>query len=300
MRHPRSDEVLVRSRFGAVSRGTEALVFAGRVPASEGERMRAPFQGGSFAFPLKYGYAVVGEVAAGPPPLLGRTVFCLHPHQDRFVVPADAVHLVPDGVPASRAVLAANMETALNIVWDAGILPGDRVAVVGGGTVGLLAAWLASGVPGTDTVLVDIDPARRAVTERLGLAFALPGAADGERDCCLHVSGSPDGLASAIELAGFEARVVEASWYGTDLVPLALGAAFHARRLTIVSSQVGHVPAGRRARWTPSRRMASALALLADPRLDALVLGETAFVDLPGAYAGILASPATLCHRIVY
>ncbi len=262
--------------------------------------MRAPFQGGSFAFPLKYGYAVVGEVAAGPPPLLGRTVFCLHPHQDRFVVPADAVHLVPDGVPASRAVLAANMETALNIVWDAGILPGDRVAVVGGGTVGLLAAWLASGVPGTDTVLVDIDPARRAVTERLGLAFALPGAADGERDCCLHVSGSPDGLASAIELAGFEARVVEASWYGTDLVPLALGAAFHARRLTIVSSQVGHVPAGRRARWTPSRRMASALALLADPRLDALVLGETAFVDLPGAYAGILASPATLCHRIVY
>ncbi|MBS7456251.1 zinc-dependent alcohol dehydrogenase [Coralloluteibacterium stylophorae] len=297
---PRQDEVEVRARFGAISRGTEALVLAGRVPESEHARMRAPFQEGDFPFPVKYGYACVGEVEAGPGALRGRTVFCLHPHQDRFVVPAERVAVVPEAVPAARAVLAANMETALNVVWDAGIGPGDRVAVVGAGVVGALVARLVTRMPGTDCSLVDIAPERAGLARALGAGFADPAHAPRDCDVVVHASASEAGLATAIDCAGFEARVVEASWYGDGRVAVPLGGAFHSRRLRIVGSQVGHVPTARRARWPYGRRMAAALRLLDDPCLDALVSGESAFAGLADAYPRVLADPATLCHRVVY
>jgi hypothetical protein len=293
-------DVIVSARFGAISRGTESLVAAGKVPAGEAERMRAPFQEGEFSFPVKYGYAVAGVVEEGPEGWAGRAVFCLHPHQSRFSVPVGALRAVPENVPLGRAVLAANMETALNIVWDAGIQPGDRVAVVGAGVVGLLAAFLAASIPGTDTVVIDIDPQRAATAALLGIQFAAPAQAPSDCDVVVHASGSPEGLSVALAAAGFEARLVEASWYGDRHVAAPLGQAFHSQRLTLVSSQVGHVPASRRARWSRERRLDLALALLADPRLDALLSAETAFLDLPRAYLDILRDPATLCHRIRY
>ncbi|BDA86451.1 dehydrogenase [Aureimonas sp. SA4125] len=262
--------------------------------------MRAPFQDGDFPFPVKYGYAVAGVVEAGPAEWTGRKVFCLHPHQSVFTVPVEALRPVPDGVPLERAVLGANMETALNIVWDAGIQPGDRVAVIGAGVVGLLAAHIAASIPGTETIVIDIDPRRAATASSLGLSFASPEQAPKDCDVVIHASGSPDGLAVALAAAGFEARLVEASWYGDRQVAVPLGQAFHSQRLTLVSSQVGHVPATRRARWSRSRRLDLALSLLADARLDALLPAETAFLDLPGVYADILRNPATLCHRIRY
>lgn len=293
-------QVRVRTRYSGISRGTEALVLAGAVPASEATRMRAPFQDGEFPFPVKYGYACVGEVEAGPPALRGRSVFCLHPHQDRFVVHAARVALLPASVPAPRAVLAANAETALNVVWDAGIAPGDRVAVIGAGVVGLLVARLAARIVGTEVTVVDIAPARATVAAALGLAFAVPAQAPHDCDVVVHVSASAAGLATALECAGMEARVVEASWYGAREVPVALGGAFHSRRLQLVSSQVGQLPPARRARWSHARRMDSALALLADPCLDALVASASAFAQLPGDYPRVLADPATLCHRVDY
>jgi threonine dehydrogenase-like Zn-dependent dehydrogenase len=263
--------------------------------------MRAPFQAGDFPGPLKYGYASVGRVESGPAELAGRTVFCLFPHQTSYVVPATAAHLVPDDVPAARAVLAANMETALNGVWDARVLPGDHVTVVGGGTVGCLVAWLAGRIPGCDVQLVDIAPDREAVARQLGVRFALPLAATPGRDVVIHASGAPSGLDTALSLAGFEATVVELSWYGDRPVTAALGKAFHAQRLTLKSSQVGQVPAERRARWTYPRRMAAALALLADPALDALISSECAFDDLPGLMPSLTsATSRTLCHRVRY
>ncbi|GGD41663.1 dehydrogenase [Aureimonas glaciei] len=292
--------MIVSARFGAISRGTESLVATGKVPPGEAARMRAPFQEGDFPFPVKYGYAVAGIVEEGPDGWAGRAVFCLHPHQSRFTVPVEALRPVPGGVPLGRAVLAANMETALNIVWDAGIQPGDRVAVVGAGVVGLLTAFLAASIPGTETVVIDIDPQRAATAALLGLSFAMPEQAPVDCDVVVHASGSPDGLSVALAAAGFEARLVEASWYGDRLVSAPLGQAFHSQRLTLVSSQVGHVPASRRARWSRTRRLDLALALLADPRLDALLPAETAFLDLPRVYADILRDPATLCHRIRY
>ena len=294
-------DVVVRALFSGVSRGTESLVFHGGVPPEEYQRMRAPFQAGDFPGPLKYGYASVGRVESGPAELAGRTVFCLFPHQTSYVVPATAAHLVPDDVPAARAVLAANMETALNGVWDAQVLPGDRVTVVGGGTVGCLVAWLAGRIPGCDVQLVDIAPDRQAVARQLGVTFALPLAATPGRDVVIHASGAPSGLDTALSLAGFEATVVELSWYGNRPVTAALGKAFHAQRLTLKSSQVGHVPAERRARWTYTRRMAAALALLADPVLDALVTGECAFDELPGVMPSLTsATSRALCHRVRY
>ena len=294
-------DVVVRALFSGVSRGTESLVFHGGVPPEEYQRMRAPFQAGDFPGPVKYGYASVGRVDAGPAALAGRIVFCLFPHQTSYIVPATAVQLVPDGVPAARAVLAANMETALNGVWDARVLPGDHVTVVGGGTVGCLVAWLAGKIPGCDVQLVDIAADRAGIAQHLGVRFAQPADAAGARDIVIHASGAPAGLDTALALAGFEATIVELSWYGDRAVTAALGKAFHAQRLTLKSSQVGHVPADRRARWTYTRRLATALALLADPVLDALITSEAAFDELPGLMPSLTsATSRALCHRVRY
>lgn len=295
-------QVQVRTLHSAISRGTETLVFRGEVPASEHQRMRAPFQVGDFPGPLKYGYSNVGVVEQGPADLVGRHVFCLYPHQSRYVVPADAVVPLPAAVPAGRAVLAAQLETAVNALWDAAPCVGDRVVVVGAGCVGLLVAWLASRVPGCTVQVVDTQPGRRAVAEQLGAGFSTPDEALGDADLVVHASGQSAGLATALRLAGFEATVLELSWYGTRAVQLPLGEAFHARRLTLKSSQVGHVATARRSRWSHRRRLELAISLLRDPALDALVTDAAALSDLPVVLARLAASSGdgTLCQRIDY
>ena len=294
-------EVLVRALYSGISRGTEALIFRGGVPPSQRAAMRAPFQDGEFPGPLKYGYSSVGVVEEGPDRLRGRTVFCLYPHQDRYCVPAEAVHLVPAAVPSSRAVLAANMETAVNVVWDARPGPGDEIVVFGGGVVGLLTASLCRDLPGARVTLVDPNRSRAAVADTLGLAYRPEPPDSATADLVIHASGHPDGLRAALAAAGPEATVVEASWYGASPVPLPLGEAFHSRRLTIRSSQVGHVPPYRARRWTRGRRLELALSLLADPRLDVLLTGESGFDELPSVLAALAREPGdTLCHRIRY
>lgn len=295
---PAADEVMVRALFSGISRGTEALVFNGKVPASEQRTMRGPHMGGEFPFPVKYGYAAVGRVVSGPDRLRDETVFCLHPHQDLFTLPAGDVVVLPESLPPGRAVLAANMETALTIVWDAGIMPGDRVAVFGAGAVGSMAAFLSSRIAGTETLLIDRNPARRRLALELDIAFA--DRASGDFDVLINATGSAEALAESIAHAGREACIVEASWHGDEAATLALGGAFHFRRLSIVSSQVGSIPPARRARWDSPRRLAKALELLRDDRLEALISGETAFVDLADDYPSILAGTNTLCHRIRY
>ena len=298
---PGPGEVAVRTLYSGISRGTEALVFEGRVPESEWQRMRAPFQEGDFPGPVKYGYINVGVVEVGEPSLLGREVFCLYPHQDRYVVPADAVTPLPEGLPAARAVLAANMETAINAVWDAAPGVGDRIAVVGAGVVGALAAWMSAAMPGTRVELVDVMPGRSALAEALGLDFSLPDSARRENDLVIHASGQAEGLRLALSLAGFQAKVVEMSWFGSAEVALPLGEAFHSRRLTLQASQVGHLPPERATRWDYRRRLALALDLLRDPRLDALISGESDFHELPALMPRLAAGGGdVLCHRLRY
>jgi len=294
-------EALVRTLFSGVSRGTEALVFLGRVPSSEYPRMRAPFQAGEFPAPVKYGYCNAGVVEQGPAELRGRNVFCLFPHQTRYVVPVSALHVLPDAVPPARAVLAANLETAVNALWDARLSIGDRIAIIGAGTVGCLVAWLAARIVGVEVELVDIDARKAAAAAALGVAFRSPGAAARDVDVAIHTSGSGAGLATALDLAGFEATVIELSWYGDDTPAVPLGGAFHSRRLTLKSSQVGAVAAAQRARWSHTRRMDFVLKLLAHAELDTLISGESRFDELPAVLARLATSPGyTLCHRIVY
>ncbi|AOY87488.1 dehydrogenase [Marinobacter salinus] len=294
------DAVTVETLFSGVSRGTESLVFQGQVPESEYGRMRAPFQQGSFPFPVKYGYANVGRVVAGPAHFQGNAVFCLFPHQARYRVPAEAVACLPEGLPPARAVLAANMETAINGLWDGGPGIGDRIAVVGLGVVGLLVAWLANRIPGTRVTAVDINPDRRAVAERLGLTFASTVEQD-DHDLVFHASGHASGLNTALELAGPESVIVEMSWYGEAVVEVPLGKAFHSRRLTIRSSQVGQISPLRQPRWNYQKRMELALDLLRDDTLDALISGKTRFGEMPETMSKILTDGShTLCHRIVY
>jgi threonine dehydrogenase-like Zn-dependent dehydrogenase len=290
LRAPADGEALVRTLWSGLSRGTERLVLTGQV--SDPARMRAPMQEGEFPYPVKYGYCAVGRVEAGPPALLGRTVFALHPHQEAFVAPAEALAPVPEAVPPRRAVLAANLETALNAVWDSGVGPGDRVAVVGAGPVGLLVAFLVAGVPGTEVTVVDVALARRPLAEAFGARFRRP--LDGPEDCdaVFHASATAAGLACALACAGDGATVTELSWYGAAPVAAPLGLDFHSRRLRLVSSQVGGLPPARLPRWTPRRRLLKALDLLADPRLDALVTAEVAFAELPDALPALLAPGA--------
>jgi NADPH:quinone reductase-like Zn-dependent oxidoreductase len=301
LREPEEGEVLVRTLYSGISRGTEALVFKGAVPPSEFQRMRAPFQDGEFPAPVKYGYINVGRVERGPSSLEGRIVFCLYPHQTLYVVPAEAVYPLPDDVPPQRAVLAASLETAVNGLWDAAPRVGDRIVVIGAGAVGCLTTWLAARVPGCAVQLIDIDSDKARVAAALGVHFAAPARATPDADIVIHASATADGLALALQLAGFEGKIIELSWFGTFRPEVALGEAFHSRRLRLQASQVGAVAPAQRARWTVRRRMELVLRLLADPVLDAVITGESRFEELPEIMKRLATEPGgTLCHRIVY
>lgn len=290
---PRPGEARVATQFSAISRGTERLVANGEVPESEWARMRAPFQTGAFPYPVKYGYSATGVVTAGSDKLLGKTVFCLHPHQDHFQVAEDMLAVVPDDIPARRATLAANMETALNAHWDAGTLPGDRVAIVGAGVVGLLTGYLARRIAGTEVVVTDIDAGRADLARALGLTFAMPGDLPKDNRIVFHTSATGAGLETAIDAAAFEGRVIELSWYGLRPATVRLGGAFHSRRLQIISSQVGHVAPAQRSTISHRQRLQKAIALLDDPRLDALVSEDIAFDDAPARLTQIFNAAAS-------
>jgi threonine dehydrogenase-like Zn-dependent dehydrogenase len=298
---PGPDDVLVRTVRSGISRGTETLVFRGGVPASQYTAMRAPFQEGDFPGPVKYGYLSVGVVEQGPPELHGRLVFCLHPHQTGYVVPARSVVAVPDAVPIDRAVLAGTVETAVNALWDAAPLVGDRVTVVGAGMVGCCVARLLARIPGARVTLVDVDDGRANVAAALGVDFAVPADAADGRDLVVHTSATSAGLQQSLDLLAPEGTVIDLSWYGDAEVTLSLGESFHSRRLGIRASQVGVVAPARRGTWTTTDRLALALDLLADPAFDVLLTGVSRFEDLPDvmrrlAYGDL---PA-LCHLITY
>ena len=298
---PGPDEVVVRTLRSGVSRGTEALVFDGRVPTSQYERMRAPFQDGAFPGPVKYGYLNVGVVEDGPARLLGRTVFCLYPHQTAYVVPASAVTVVPREVPVARAALTGIVETAVNALWDAAPLIGDRVTVVGAGVVGCCVARLLARYPGVTVTLVDVDPLRAGVAAKLGVDFSLCEDASGGRDLVVHTSSTSAGLQLSLELLAPEGTVIELSWYGDDVTTLSLGGVFHSGRLTLRASQVGTVSPARSARRTSADRLALALELLRDPAFDALLTGESPFEELPLVMPRLASGelPA-LCHTLTY
>lgn len=290
---PGPTEHRLRMLASGVSRGTEALVFAGRVPSSQYQAMRAPLMAGDFPFPVKYGYCAVARDAHG------QRVFILHPHQDHFNAPAAMCIPIPSTIPTPRAVLAANMETALNLLWDATPLPGERMLVVGAGVLGLLTAAVLARIPAARVTVVDVDSTRATIAHAFGCTFATPDAAPSEQELIVHCSASESGLHLCLASAAFEARIIEASWYGDAAPVIPLGEAFHARRLRLIASQVGAIASPLRGRRTHAERLAIALSLLDDARFDALLQGPTSFEDLPAAMPSIL-RPGGLCHVITY
>ena len=300
-RTPASGEALVRTICTGISHGTEMLVHAGHVPPEVAESMRAPFQVGSWPGPVKYGYLSVGVVEQGPTSLKGSRVFCLHPHQDRYVVPASALTPVPDDVPSDRAVLAGTVETGINALWEAGPRIGDRVAVVGAGMVGGVLAALLREFPVDRLELVDVNPARSSLAAGLGVELVHPDDAAGDNDLVFHCSSTETGLARSLQLLGDEAELIELSWYGTTQPRVPLGGAFHARRLAIRASQVGAVAAARRPRRTTRDRLALALRMLKDPVFDVFITGHAPFAALPQTMESIFSNGTeTLCQVIDY
>ena len=298
---PAPGDVLVQALYSGISRGTETLVFRGGVPPDQYATMRAPFQDGDFPGPVKYGYLNVGVVEIGPPELIDRTVFCLYPHQNVYVVPAGAVVVVPDDVPPERAVLAGTVETAVNALWDAAPLLGDRISVVGAGMVGCCVARLLGRFPGVQVTMVDSDGRRKDVADALGVDFALPADAAGGRDLVIHTSATATGLQRSLELLRPEGTVIELSWYGDTEIGLSLGGAFHSGRLGIRASQVGTVSPARSGARTSADRLTLALDLLRDPAFDTLITGMSRFDELPDVMARLAAgSLPALCHVISY
>jgi 2-desacetyl-2-hydroxyethyl bacteriochlorophyllide A dehydrogenase len=298
---PGPSDVLVRTLHSAVSRGTESIVFGGRVPANQRSQMRAPFQDGEFPGPVKYGYLNVGVVDQGPAPLAGRTVFCLYPHQTAFVVPAEAVTVVPEDLPPRRAVLAGTVETAVNALWDAAPLIGDRIVVIGAGMVGCCIARLLARFPAADVTLVDVNADRATVASALEVAFAAPGDAPRDVDLVVHATGTSAGLQIALELLRPEGTVLDVSWYGDAPVSVRLGEAYHSRRLTMRSSQVGVVSPARSSSRTTADRMSLALELLRDDAFDCLLAGPTPFDELPRLMTELAADVVPgVCQTISY
>ncbi|MDB5379261.1 MAG: dehydrogenase [Rubritepida sp.] len=304
VRIPAEDELQIHTIASGISRGTERLVHHGRVPPSQHGVMRCPMQEGELSFPVKYGYAAVGVVEQGPAAWIGRRVFALHPHQTRFVAPISLCARIPEAIPDTRAVLAANMETALNILWDAAPRLGERAMVIGAGVVGLLCAFLLARIPGLHVCAIDRDPARARLAQSLGAEFFAPDAAPSDQELIVHASASEAGLRLALDRAGFEARILEASWFGDAEPALPLGAAFHQKRLQLISTQVGSVSPAMRGRRASADRMALALSLLDDIRLDALVGPAVPFAELPSSMSALLDPPAgapqPLCPIILY
>lgn len=298
---PGPDEALVRTLYSGISKGTEMVVHRGSVPPRVAEEMRAPHQEGDFPGPVKFGYLSVGVVEDGPEAWLGQRVFCLNPHQDRYVVPISSLTRIPADVPSRRAVLTGTVETAVNALWEAGPRLGDRVAVVGAGLVGGMVATLLRTFPLGRLQLIDVDPDRKQLADALGVDFTHPDDALADCDIVFHCSASQEGLERSLQLVGDEGDVIEMSWYADREVTLPLGEDFHARRLSIRASQVGVVARARRHRRTNADRLDLAVQLLADPVFEAFLTGLSPFADLPDVVRD-LASGArnALCHVIEY
>ncbi|MDF2052388.1 dehydrogenase [Arthrobacter sp. Cr_A7] len=298
---PGPGEALVRALYSGISKGTEMVVHHGAVPPRVAKEMRAPHQEGQFPGPVKFGYLSVGVVEEGPEDWKGQRVFCLNPHQDRYIVPVGDLTRIPESVPARRAVLTGTVETAVNALWEAGPRLGDRVAVVGAGLVGGMVATLLRTFPLDRLQLVDLDPGRKQLADALEVDFAHPDDALADCDIVFHCSASQEGLERSLQLAGDEGDVIEMSWYANREVTLPLGEDFHARRLSIRASQVGVVARARRHRRTNADRLDLAVSLLADPVFDAFLTGSSPFDELPEVVQGLAdGTLEALCHVIEY
>jgi len=277
--------------FSAISPGTERLVYSGDVPENLRQEMKCPYMGGEFPFPVKYGYSLIGKITEGPKQSIGKIVHVLHPHQDQCIVHMEDTFPIPPRVPPPRGTLASNLETAVNAIWDSNVTIGERALLIGFGIVGSLVARLLSFIPGVQLQVVDTNPSKITLAEKMGFEACNPEKVSGNFDLAFHASGSSDGLQLAIDKVGCEGRIIELSWYGTDKVSLSLGGTFHSQRKTIHSSQVSTVSPRQRPRWDRRRRKSLVFKLLERPEFDSHITHSVPFTKLPDLYGKLKAYP---------
>lgn len=277
----------IKALYSLISTGTERLVASGKVPEELHASMQVPYMEGSFSLPVKYGYSLVGEVVDGPENLKRKIVHLLHPHQDYCVVLAEDVFVIPREIPSQRAILASNLETALNALWDSGVSAGDKVMVAGFGIIGSLVVRLLTLMPAVQVMVIDTDPNRKKLAETMGFSTAHAEELDADFDLAFHCSGHETGLQTCIDKAGPEGKVIEMSWYGNKPVTLNLGGTFHSQRKSIISSQVSSLPASKQARWNFYRRKQVVFELLKNPAFDQHIAATIAFQELPALFEKI-------------
>lgn len=277
--------------FSAISPGTERLVYSGEVPEDLHREMRCPYMGGKFPFPVKYGYSLVGKITEGPEDSIGSVVHVLHPHQDQCIVRTEHTFPIPPQVPPSRATLASNLETAVNAIWDSEVTIGEHALIIGFGAVGSLVARLLSFMSGIKLEIVDANPSKIALAEKMGFKACDPGSVSGNFDLAFHASRSSDGLQLAVDRVGFEGRIIELSWYGTNKISLSLGGTFHSQRKAILSSQVATPSRRQRSRWDHARRRSLVFELLERSEFDSHITHSVPFGGLPDIYNKLKAHP---------
>jgi 2-desacetyl-2-hydroxyethyl bacteriochlorophyllide A dehydrogenase len=267
-----TSEVLVKTAASAISPGTEMLVYRGEAPSSLPADSSIASLSGSLSYPFKYGYAAVGTVEdahSSSSEWIGRRVFAFNPHESCFVANTNTLIPLPDDVTLDDALFLPNMETAVSLVHDASPLYGEKAVIIGQGIVGLLTLNLLARFPLAACIALDHYPIRLEQALGAGATYALQPSDlgivhellnDGNysgADLILELTGNPDALNIALEIAGFNARIVIGSWYGTKTASLDLGGKFHRSRVSLISSQVSTLAPSLTGRWTKLRRFAA-------------------------------------------
>jgi len=322
---PAPDEVVVRTTVSGISPGTERLIYDGKAPRGlAADATLRSLEGDTLSFPLRYGYACVGQVVDTggevEPEWEGRRVFAFVPHQSAFVCRPDQLVPIPESVGSKTAVLVPSVETAVNLVMDARPMLGETLLLLGQGVIGLLTTTLLAEHP--LGALYAIEPAQNrreralgrgatevfapddgsAIRDALGISSVDARPADQEyegADASIEVSGAPDALQDALKYTGFRGRVVVGSWYGTDPASLNLGGRFHRSRMRILASQVSTIDPTHRGRWTKARRMQTVLSLLDDASLDDLITHTYTIDDAPRAYEDLAAAAPGMLQPIL-
>lgn len=305
---PQPGQVQIKTRVSAISAGTELLFYRGQVPPELSVDSAISGMSDKVAYPLRYGYACAGEiVAVGDPGLdsrLGQRVFAFAPHASLFNLPSDDVIPIPTNVSWESAALFPNMETAISLAHDANPISGERVLIMGQGIVGLLTLWVLSAQRGTQVAIAEPLEMRRSLALRLGADDCFSGT-DPEAlraydpDVILELSGNPSALHTAIEVAGFQSRIIVGSWYGTKAVELPLGKSYHRNRISIYGSQVSTLPASLSGRWQKERRYALAWKLLGELPTREIISHRVNFGEASDAYEKLDQSPSEIIQILL-
>ena len=266
-----NDELLVKAYYSGISYGTEKIVHDSQVPANQYEFMRAPHQVGEFNKEVKYGYLSVGKVVVGPKSMMNKMVYTMFPHQSMYILKSSLATLIPSHIPYKRALLTANMETAINAMWDSQPSIGDNTYVIGAGIVGILMAYVLSSTFGIKVTVIDNNASKKKLCKFFNIDFENNINCIKDPDIIFECSGNASVLSDLINNSTLETKICILSWYGKQQSKIKMGENCFSRRLEIIFSQVGNITPIQSKKWDNLSRRALALKLLDNKKLDSLI-----------------------------